>query len=120
MNKKYNKKLGSWGEDLAARFLAQKGYVILKKNARNCYGEIDLICQRDNEIIFVEVKTRTSKKFGDAEEAVSFYKKQKIFNAIEKYLQENDIELAPIFEVVIVEIFSLTPNIIHYQNVELN
>ena len=120
MNTQYNRRLGKWGEDLASQFLIKQGYKLIGRNfVESTYGEIDLICQKDDEIIFVEVKTRTSRAFGDGEEAVSYYKQQKILKAIEGYLQDNETELSPRFDVIVVELFSLTPKFIHYENVEI-
>ncbi len=62
---------GRLGEDLAARHLAAQGYRILARNVRTPHGEIDLIAQQGEEIVFVEVKTRTTTAFGWPEEAVT-------------------------------------------------
>ena len=116
----YNKKIGNWGEDLAAQFLVTKGYELKERNVYVREGEIDLICTKDDEIIFVEVKTRTNQTFGYAEEAISWRKKQKIKIAIEKYLVKTNTPLSPRFDVVIVEIFGPKPDITHYENVILD
>ena len=73
-----NKKIGNLGEEFAKDFYLKKGYDFIDKNWQKKYGEIDLICQKDNEIVFVEVKTRTSLAFGYGEEAVTFSKKNKL------------------------------------------
>jgi putative endonuclease len=119
MKTKYKIKLGSWGEELAAQFLVNKGYQIIDQNYRIKGGEIDLICAKDQGLVFVEVKTRTTKNFGFAEEAVDQRKRQKIHRAIENYLTEHKTKLSPRLDVIIVELFSPKPNFIHYENVEL-
>jgi putative endonuclease len=120
MANKYNKKLGRWGEELAAKFLIDKGYKMLDKNYVNStFGEIDLICETGDEVVFVEVKTRTSKSFGDGEEAVSYSKRLKINGAIERYMDETKTDLSPRFDVIVVELFSLTPRFVHYENQEI-
>ncbi len=68
---KMNKELGAWGEKLAAEYLKEKGYKVLKQNFRTRYGELDLICEKGDTIVFVEVKTRRSTYFGSPEEAVT-------------------------------------------------
>ena len=66
-----NQRVGKWGEQAAADFLAERGYEIVARNLRTPYGEIDLIAQKDGFTIFVEVKARTSKVFGPPEVAVT-------------------------------------------------
>lgn len=62
------------GEQIAAKYLEKLGFKIIEKNFRKGYGEIDLIAIENNTLVFVEVKTRTSKKFGTAFEAITPYK----------------------------------------------
>ncbi|MBD0403921.1 YraN family protein [Flammeovirga sp. EKP202] len=62
---------GTKGEIIATDFLIKKGFQILKRNYRYKRNEIDIICQKDNFLVFVEVKTRKNKSFGNPEEHVS-------------------------------------------------
>lgn len=78
--------LGRWGETQAARYLERKGYVILARNVRTPYGEIDLVAQDGGMIVFVEVKTRRSNRFGWPEEAVTHAKQEHLLAAAEDYL----------------------------------
>lgn len=119
MDKK--KLIGSWGEGLAVKRMTESGYGLLEKNWRRKFGEIDLIFTKNQEIIFVEVKTRSSNYFGWAEEAVNQTKKKKIKRTINQFLLEcpEFADFYPRFDIVAIEINSLIPNIIHYQNVEL-
>lgn len=72
--------LGRVGENEAARFLLNSGYLIIDRNWRGSYGEIDIIARSDaNEIIFIEVKTRSSLRFGDPFDAITPEKYQRIF-----------------------------------------
>lgn len=84
-------RLGKFGEQLAADYLINKGYKILTKNYYTREGEIDLICQKNKVIIFVEVKTRTNRIFGWPEEDVTDEKFEKIATTAEKYLEDNII-----------------------------
>lgn len=62
------------GEDLACEFLIKKGYKILERNFRKGYGEIDIIALDKNVLVFIEVKTRSSRKFGTPFEQIAPYK----------------------------------------------
>ena len=65
---KHNK-LGKKGELIAFMFLQKEGFCILKTNWRYQKAEVDIIAQKDGFLVFVEVKTRGSKKFGNPEES---------------------------------------------------
>ena len=67
-------RLGRRGEDIAARFLASAGYRIVDRNWRCSRGEIDIIAQRDQWVVFVEVKTRSTLNFGHPLEAITLAK----------------------------------------------
>lgn len=87
----YRQSLGMWGEALAADFLTQLGYLIIGRNVRTSYGEIDLVVCQDMStspvIVMVEVKTRSSTKFGFPEEAVSHRKKVHLVNSAQAFMQ---------------------------------
>lgn len=78
--------LGRTGERLAAEALARRGYRILERNFRCCYGEIDLIAEDGHELVFVEVKTRRGTAFGLPEEAVTPRKQRKLLEIATYYL----------------------------------
>ena len=84
--KNYNKEIGSYGETLARDFLINGGYNILDMNYRNKYGEIDIICRKNNLIIFCEVKSRYTNSFGNPIESVTYYKQKQIIKLSEIYL----------------------------------
>jgi putative endonuclease len=84
-----NQELGDWGEAYAAKYLEGKGYQILARNVRTPYGEIDIIAKELDQIIFVEVKTRTSRKFGYPEDAITESKITHLIESAEFYLQEH-------------------------------
>jgi putative endonuclease len=81
-------KKGKAGEDLAVQFLIGKNHQLLARNYRYKRSEIDLIVQKDNCLIFVEVKLRTSDAFGFPEEFVSEKKAAKIMEGAEQYIHE--------------------------------
>ena len=82
----YKQQIGRNGEDIVADYLCKKGYTILDRNFNSGWGEIDIIALDKNEVVFVEVKTRSNKKYGNAAEAVDFNKKKHLFKTIEYYL----------------------------------
>ncbi len=77
---------GKKSEIIASQFLKNKGYKILEMNYKNKIGEIDIIAQDVDYLVFVEVKARFSKLFGDPLEAVDYRKQQKIRRVAELYL----------------------------------
>ena len=62
--------LGKSGEEIAANYLEKRGYVVLAKNYRYLKAEVDLIVQRENTIIGVEVKTRSTRDFGNPQDFI--------------------------------------------------
>jgi putative endonuclease len=91
-------RLGKFGEERAAEYLQTLGYKIIGRNIKTCFGEIDIICRDRRKLLFVEVKTRASNRFGSAIEAISSRKKKQLKRLAEAYLQQNpsplSIELA--------------------------
>tara|TARA_R110000796_G_scaffold9557_1_gene32457 strand:- start:19184 stop:19528 length:345 start_codon:yes stop_codon:yes gene_type:complete len=81
---------GKKGEDLAVEFLERAGYLILDRNFRYKRSEIDIICSREGLLIFVEVKSRSSKAFGQPETFVSKSQVQSILQAAEAYMIEDN------------------------------
>ncbi len=99
----YNKKLGAYGESLAANFLIKRGYKIIAKNFRSIDGEIDLVAKNNQqELLFIEVKTRTADIFGYPEHAVNQMKIKKIIKTAEYFLAINHLET--IWEIVIISV----------------
>ena len=82
----YNKDIGSFGEALARDYLISKGYKILNMNFRNKFGEIDIICKKNNLLIFCEIKSRYSHSFGSPIESITCYKQKQIIKLSELYL----------------------------------
>lgn len=88
----YKIKIGKYGEDLASEFLIRQGARILGKNYRTRYGEIDLIALMGDEILFVEVKTRTSEEYGYPEQAINYFKVRHLYRAVESYLNKHQLD----------------------------
>ena len=75
----HKKILGKKGEKLVEKYLKERGYTLLKRNFRTPFGEADLVMQDGDEIVFVEVKTRTSEAFGAPKEAVGREKQRRYY-----------------------------------------
>lgn len=76
---------GHAGEDYAVKLLRDKGYKILTRNFRSRFGEIDIVAIDGRELVFVEVKTRWSKKFGNPEESVTPLKLRHLIKTAEYF-----------------------------------
>jgi putative endonuclease len=112
-------RIGIWGERIAAEYLSAQGYLILARNVRTPHGEIDILARREQLLVFIEVKTRTTKGFGYPEEAVTARKQAHMLAAAEDYLQSHPEAVeAWQFDVIAVEGKSGSqPRITHFENV---
>lgn len=81
------KQLGQWAENIACDYLQVKGLHLLAKNYRCYYGEIDLIMQEQDDIVFVEVRHRNNIEFGNAIESVNQNKINKLMKTAIHFLQ---------------------------------
>ena len=86
---KSNKSLGFYGEKLAKEFLISRNYKILHTNYSTPFGEIDIIARKITTVIFIEVKTKCSEKFGSPLEAITLEKRKHIIASCKYYLLKN-------------------------------
>lgn len=93
---------GAWGEEVVANFLQQQGYLLRDKNYRFLKGEIDLVMETPDEIVFVEVKTRLGSA-DDQEEMVSKSKQKLLIETAHQYIVQHDIDKNARFDFAIVE-----------------
>lgn len=98
-------KLGKKGETKASEFLKAHSIEILTRNFRSPYGEVDIIGRVGEQIIFFEVKTRTSDTCGNPEDSVTPRKKEKLIATALYYLQEKDL-LSSSWRIDVISIFS--------------
>lgn len=84
-----NKEIGYKGELIAIEYLVKAGYEVICKNYRNTRYEIDIIAQKDDTLVFVEVKTRNSLIYGDPEESVDNRKIDRILKCAHEYIVES-------------------------------
>ena len=82
---------GREGENLAKVYLEKKGYKFLDRNFKRIHGEVDLIMMDGDVIVFVEVKSRHNRKYGDPIEAVNKYKQKHIRYCANLYLSSHRI-----------------------------
>jgi putative endonuclease len=81
--------MGRWGEDTAVGYLETNGYVILARNVHTSHGEIDIVASKDQLLVFVEVKTRSSHTFAFPEASVTPRKQAHMLSAAETYLNDH-------------------------------
>ena len=108
--------LGKIGEDLAAAALESHGYAILERRYRTDRGEIDIIAEDEGTIVFVEVKTRESREFGEAAEAVTRRKQRQVVSLAVEYLARRRLNCRPCrFDVVAIDdALSERPEVVVY------
>lgn len=111
-----NKDIGDHGESLAATYLANKGYLVLERNWRYKRAEVDLICKAGKLLVFVEVKTRRSKKFGEPEEAVHDKKQQQLVQAAQEYIEQSGHEGEIRFDIIAIELTGGRQQIRHFED----
>lgn len=115
MEKTTNVFIGSEAETLAADYLMKKGYRLLERNFRYGKKEIDLIMKDGQYIVFVEVKARSSVRYGTPAEFVDFKKQQRLISAATYFLVKNGLtETRARFDIV--EIYLSSGEITHIQN----
>ena len=85
------KDFGNTGEKMAAEYLKKQGYIILEKNFYCKQGEIDIIAKDKNEIVFVEVKSRSDIGYGCPSEAVNKEKIRHLYKTAKYFLYKNKI-----------------------------
>ena len=85
----WNKTTGNLGEELAVKYLSQKGYAIIERNWRFRHAEVDIIAEMNGRLHFFEIKTRTTDKYGKPEESMSHKKMKMLKTAAEEYQYKN-------------------------------
>lgn len=94
MQKLKKKEIGKIGENIACDYLKQKEYKVIERNFRCRQGEIDIIAIDilKEEIVFIEVKSRTSLEYGEPAEAVDRIKQKHIYQSARYYIYKNEIK----------------------------
>ena len=92
-------KTGQSGEKRVAQFLRKRGFNVIKRNFQCRYGEIDIIAENDEYILFVEVKTRKENALISGMDAVDSHKQSRIILAAQDYITKTNCEKQPRFDV---------------------
>lgn len=92
--------LGKEGEQLTIDFLQKKGYSILEKNYRYRKAEVDIIARKDDVVVVVEVKTRSTSDFGNPQDFVKPKQIQLLVKAVNYYVITNDLDVEVRFDIV--------------------
>ncbi|HEY0976219.1 MAG TPA: YraN family protein [Flavobacteriales bacterium] len=107
---------GAAGEDLACRWLEARGFQVLHRNWRHGRDELDIVAREGRFLVVVEVKTRTSDRWGDPEASVDPAKQRKLMRCAEEYLFNipDDLELR--FDVIGITHTPTGPQVLHIPN----
>ncbi len=107
--------LGRQGEKLALKFLEKKGYILRHKNWRYKKLELDIVVEKENLIVFVEVKTRSNMNNNSLDEIVSISQQKRIIHAAHNYIQEYNLDEEIRFDLVGVYLDNNSFNFKHYK-----
>lgn len=118
-----NSTLGKFGEDLATNFLIDAGYIIRHRNYTCHWGELDIITEKDNKIIFIEVKTRISTKQGAPHESLTKTKNKHLMRTMGYYIRQFNLQNRKLA----LDVISITLNrdksikeLKHYENLDVH
>ena len=92
--------LGKQGEEYAAQYLEKEGYEILDRNWMSGHKDLDIVAVKDNTLVFVEVKTRSSMDWGDPEDAVTDQKIRSIVHSADAYIRYNCLDMDVRFDII--------------------
>jgi putative endonuclease len=109
------KETGNYGEELATKFLKKSGYKIIGRNVVNKLGEIDILARKKDMIVVVEVKTKSTKQFGEGFEMVNYYKRQKLL-LLAKTLHIKYPKSVIRIDVISVDLSGENPKIDHFES----
>ena len=99
------KELGAKGEEVAVSYLKSRGYRIVERNYRIRFGEIDIIAEQGDDLVFIEVKTRSGTLFGSPFESVTKQKQKQLSKVALEYINKQGFHNRPArFDVVGIEL----------------
>ena len=111
------KQTGQRGEDIAAAYFVERGYEIVERNWRCSVGELDIIMEGDDTLVFVEVRTRKGHRFGTPEESITSAKQARLIELAQTYLQETEnLDRSWRIDVAAVTFGSGLPQVNHIEN----
>ena len=116
--------IGKLGEDIAVKYLEKHGYKILDRNYRKPWGEIDIVAQQSDELVFIEVKTQNKEFEWRPEENITRHKKHQLSRIVTTYLKSNKVPEDQNWRVDVLAITldfkTKNAQIEHIQNINLN
>ena len=115
-SKSREKNVGATGESIAAKYLARRGYRIVERNWRCRAGEIDIVADRDDLCIFVEVKSSAKLAFIRPEQRVRSRKQDKLHTLAHYYLKQHKLEVPCRFDIIAVWWEDGEPQLRHFEN----
>ena len=116
MNMRNKTKIGQGAENMACEYLIKQGYKILEQNWRFKHLEIDIIAEKDNLLVVVEVKYRQSVSFGEPEVFVNKQKQKFLIEAINQYIRQKDIDREVRFDIIAISKLSDTLYLNHIED----
>jgi len=112
--------LGKWGEEVAASFLRERGYEIVERDWKSGHRDIDIIATDGTELVFVEVKTRRNRLFGEPEEAVDYRKRRSLQAAVNHYISYRKVSAPVRIDIItVVGLPGTEPQIHHLKDVAI-
>ena len=111
-----NQRIGRWGEDAVAAYLAGRGYEIIARNVRTPYGEIDIITKQGDVTVFIEVKTLRASKSFFPEQNVTARKQAHMLACAQHYAAEEALDHWQIDVIAVEGKVGLAPKITHFEN----
>ena len=116
----YNTSIGKYGEELATSYLQDQHYTIRHRNYTCRWGELDIIAEKEEKIIFIEVKTRIGNNQGKAYEKINYFKLKHLQRAIQYYLLQYKLYKVKLqLDVIAIQLNRSKEimNIHHYENI---
>ena len=113
----FHNELGHEGEKIAIKYLKSRGYIIYHTNWRMSNLEVDIIAENADELVFIEVKTRSSDKYGEPQEAVGIQKERDLLTIAGVYLENLEMEVSSRFDIIAIILNEHKSYITHFEDV---
>lgn len=107
---------GDRAEQIAAEYLKGKGYEIIERNWYYGHNELDIIARENNQLVIVEVKSRSGLSYEHPSEAVTKKKIKRIIEAADAYILDNDIEIETRFDIITVIFYKEDYDLEHFED----
>lgn len=108
--------LGTKGENLAVDFLLKNGYTIVARNYTYQKAEVDIMAQKEEILVVVEVKTRTSADFGDPQQFLKPKQIQRIIKAVDEFVNVNELDVEVRFDIIAIVLNKKGMSLEHLEN----